>query len=469
MAKLIRCTSVEQLYNRIGWDWEWYYLDGELKEKDIEKINSYPREIVLIVKNTKGLNPDLVKKLNSNHVQFSVVGGLNYFEKKKFHTGSYIERTLIDPIALSKIIEFFEKIESKIRYSWTETQKCMYIYKTLVECISYNDNLNQDSISYNYYNKAENEYYKDVTRSLYGVLYGKLVCSGFAIVLKEALNRIGIKCCYQNKQSHHSWNLAELDGKIRGLELTWDCSNKGKDNLCLFRYFGLESDFYGNKHHDISNEPEEKKYKLTPFTVDDIVKNLKVIVCGTNILSQKFNEILDDKGNKIYYIQVEAGSINTYMIYIDHKLIPVYTDLEPQYLSKEKIMDAVNTNNNCILPLKNKSSNKYQNYNRKDNSSFIITKTNVLKNNINEHFYYDVLNTKEGLKLRRGVILSEMDLSIDYDKSIRDIIANELLGNDRLKRKILYYNGYVGYIGKNGMMLYDREFETKELHISRRK
>ena len=103
------------------------------------------------------------------------------------------------------------------------------------------------------------------------------------------------------------------------------------------------------------------------------------------------------------------------------------------------------------------------------NIKLLVKIDELIKNNINEHFYYDVLNTKEGLKLRRGVILSEMDLSIDYDKSIRDIIANELLGNDRLKRKILYYNGYVGYIGKNGMMLYDREFETKELHISRRK
>ena len=469
MARLTRCKSIEQLYNRIGWDWEWYYLDGELKEKDIEKLNPYPREIVLVVKNTKGLNPNLIRKLNSNHIQFSVVGGLNYFEKKKFHDTEYIERTLIDPIALSKIIEFFEKIESKIRYSWTETQKCMYIYKILVEYFRYDDTWANQSISYNYYNKEENEYYKDVTRSLYGVLYGRLVCSGFALVLKEALNRIGIKCCYQNKKGHHSWNLAELDGKIRGLELTWDCYNKGKDNFCAFSYFGLDKDFYGNKHHDISDEPEEKKYNIVPFTIEDIKHNFKVIIRDSNILTQKFNEIVDNKGNKIYYMQVEDGNIKTYMVYLDNKLIPIYTDLEPQYLTKEKIISAINTNNNYILPLKNNSNNRYQAYNRRDNTNFVIMKLQTLKNKMNEHFYYDVLNTEEGLKLRRGVILSEMDLSNNYDDTIKDTIANNMLSKDRLTRKMLYYNGYVGYIGKNGTMYSDKEFETKELHISRRK
>ena len=96
-------------------------------------------------------------------------------------------------------------------------------------------------------------------------------------------------------------------------------------------------------------------------------------------------------------------------------------------------------------------------------------KLQTLKNKMNEHFYYDVLNTEEGLKLRRGVILSEMDLSNNYDDTIKDTIANNMLSKDRLTRKMLYYNGYVGYIGKNGTMYSDKEFETKELHISRRK
>ena len=61
-----------------------------------------------------------------------------------------------------------------------------------------------------------------------------------------------------------------------------------------------------------------------------------------------------------------------------------------------------------------------------------------------------------------------MDLSNNYSKETTDTIVNNLLGQDRLKRKMLHYNGYVGYIGKNGTMYYDNEFEKQELHISRR-
>ena len=95
----------------------------------------------------------------------------------------------------------------------------MYIYKTLTEALHYNMDHEPEYVNG-----------KDVVRSLNGLLHGRLVCSGFALVFKEAMDRIGVPCAYQNRQGHHSWNIVELEGKLRGVELTWDCCGKNKNN-----------------------------------------------------------------------------------------------------------------------------------------------------------------------------------------------------------------------------------------------
>ena len=264
-------------------DGDWYKVSGILTEEDIRNINLLPRKTILVIDNTKGLSSDVIRKITSDNISFSVVGGLNYFNKEKYKTKDYISRTMMSPDGLAQVIEYYEKIESQISSEWTETQKCMFLYDALVSDFTYEANY-------------DTQITKGVAeRGLNGVLYKKLVCAGFAMVFKEGLDRMNINNVYQNRKGLHSWNIVELEGNLRGLEVTWDCYNKGADNVCQFRYFGQDPNFYENKDHALSSEvedlnwdfeeevktttiyEEETQYDLTPFSVEELRANYRVI------------------------------------------------------------------------------------------------------------------------------------------------------------------------------------------------
>jgi len=61
-----------------------------------------------------------------------------------------------------------------------------------------------------------------------------------------------------------------------------------------------------------------------------------------------------------------------------------------------------------------------------------------------------------------------MDLTLNWNDKIKNTIANSLLSQDRLERKIKHYNGYVGYISQDGYMHYNNDFEEKQLNIYKR-
>lgn len=429
----------------------WYKVNGSITEEDVKKINQLPGCFVLVLDNTKGQNSEIIKKLDSTKVRLSVLGGLDYCNKKKYNIDNYILRTINSPIELSKVIEFFEKIERGIKYTWTDEQKCMYIYKVLVE-----------KMHYKYDNEREFENGKDVVRMLQGVLYGKLVCAGFALVFKEAMDRIGIPCLYQNVQHHHSWNIIHLNGKNYGVDLTWDCCSKGKNNECKFIYFGRDNNFYNNKHHDISNELEEIKCKLSTFEHNVLSNNLYIITKQKNIGKYSFESTYDCYGNKVNYYMI---AINLYVIKTSKHL---------SVISTNNLVKELKTNSIDNILLKNSPNIKFKKYIRQDESEFLIIDRNKTKKGVKEFYYIDILNTNNStntktLEFRRGVILSEMDLCNPTNEIIRRLIANNLLSHERLARKINYYNGYVGYIGTNYNMFYDSVFEKEELGIHVRK
>lgn len=444
----------------------WYYVEGEITRQDVEQINKLSGSVVLVLKNTKGQNSEVIKNIKGNNIEFSVVGGLNYFQKQKFRSQHYIERTLIEPRELSKIINFFEKVESKIRYSWTDSQKCMYVYKTLAEALHYNLDHEPEFVKG-----------KDVVRSLNGLLFGRLVCSGFALVFKEAMDRIGIPCVYQNKRGSHSWNIVELDGKRRGVELTWDCSGKRQNkNKCGFYHYGRQDsiEFYtkNDGHHDISRDPEETMYDFEPFTMEELNADLSAI--SNNGLVREFvtESLIDVNGEKIYYILGERKKgVQEYFVSTGTDIMAMYSKDPPQIaLNKRNIIKSKLSGNPCIgnitVP---QEMNKTKVYTRDDGSTFIIKESSHKLNNMNEFYLIDVKNNGNGPLFRRGVILTELNLTSNYTNDIERKIASSLLSKERVARKMNRYQGYVGYLGRDGHRYYDEDFEKNSLNIHTRK
>lgn len=242
-----------------------YRIEGELTKEDIDKINNFEVRTNLVLKNTKGLSSEMVSKIETNKVYFSILGGLDYYQKDKYDTKDYRERTHSNPKGLTKILQYFEHVEAGINPNWTDMQKCMYAYNALAVDIDYVKDLEQDILS------------DGVTeRGLNGILYMQLTCAGMEKAFKEMMDRLGIECHYQNQRRVHAFNVVKLDGKYRGVDVTWDCTKSDREK-CAFRNFGIDPNFYEKHGHQIVGDNQERIFELTTFTEQEIQENYAVI------------------------------------------------------------------------------------------------------------------------------------------------------------------------------------------------
>jgi len=392
---------------------------GTISFEDVKKLCAkYPQnEIIIVIPNTKEQSVEELQKIASRYpkVTFSVLGGLDPKKKKKFE--SYQYRTYFSARELSKIVEIYRGIEKQIDLGWTETQKAMFIYMKLCNMMEYSE------IEVNG---------RDYSRGIGGLIYRKAVCSGFAMILKEALDRVGIECHYQNKRHHHSWNIAKLDGEYRALELTWDTCNKGKDG-CGFYFFNRDNEqFYANKHHDISREDEEHEFPVVPYTTKELQENYRVI-------SQK--RIVKVPLDVSHTTFTESGKITINGICC--------------VIRKEK--DGKVT----LVPLE-KQEVKSKMFVREDGQHFVLVPLKRAANDLNAFIIIE--ESQVGVQV--GKIFSEEQL-IDLPKEYDQAIANGLLSHERLGRKINDFNGYVGYVGRNHSIYYSQRIEREKLNVIR--
>ena len=431
-----------------------YKIDGPITEDDVRTLNSITHKVIVVCHNTKELSPSILRRINNPNIQISVMGGLDYYHKKKFNASNYISRTLHSPNQLATIIEYFQKIENKMRYTWTDRQKVMFIYKSLCEALHYTRD-----------DESDFENGEDISRSLSGLLYGRLVCSGFALVFKEAMDRIGVPCIYQNRSHSHSWDIIELDGKKYGIELTWECSNKKADNICRFGYFGMDPNFYKNRHHNLSQEEEETEYPLSTFNVEELQQDYKMIAYGKPVEKREMSPVVDGD-HKVFYnmIKMNPDGVYDYIIFIHGDTLMIHTKKDPNSLTMLDIFHAID-NKGWDPSIGKSGTSSIVTYQRDDQSKFFVQKAKDLDGRVSEYYYFDVKMKNGTPVIRRATLLSEMKLDQDWKEPIRNIVANGLLSSSRLKRKIEQTRGYVGYIGGDHCLYYDRDFEKDQLHL----
>lgn len=394
---------------------------GTVRCADVDYAHSkYPNEeIIIVMTNTKEQDANEMERIAVKYPQviFSVTGGLDP-AKSKFNNEHYQRRTYYTARELSKIIAIYRGIEKRIDISWTETQKAMFVYRELCNRMQYSENVVNG---------------RDYARGIGGLLYNKAVCAGFAMIYKEALDRLGIECYYQNRKRHHSWNIAKLDGKYRGLELTWDTAKKG-ENGCTFNYFNREgANFYSNEHHNIKHEPEEHEFPITPYTYEELVE-------ANNIINQK--RIL-----KIPLVFDRRGFAETDEIKING--IPC-------------IIRKDNRGNISVRCADQTQRIVNKEFARDDGTHFVLIPQKSSDSMLKK--FLIIAENEEGIQV--GKIYSEEELtslSKEYDATI----ANGLLSRERLKRKIDDFNGYVGYVGTNHSIYYDQKVEKDKLNIIR--
>ena len=420
-----------------------YFVSGYMTLDDVYKLNDEDDPVYLILENTKGQNSNIIGSLNGNKINISVLGGIDYINKRKYGLDADVMRTIYTPRALSNIIKIFEEIEKHISPSWNDSQKCIYVYKTIVETMSYDSDDSDEIINETI-----------VTSNLNGLLFRKANNIGLALIFKEAMDRLDIECHYQSIKDLYSWNVVKIYGDYRVIDITWEICNKAREGRCSFKYYcRLDStNFYSNKYHDISNDSEEVRFMARPIEDSTLLRDLESVIKPKYMISGNMIHFVNDKGQEFYYFLLgESHGMMVYIVrfrdFINYFYLDKNVNIET-VLDNDLLADSCAYHNHSITGSKISGNVKrFSRYMREDGSNFLVCYADG--ETIGDIKSYIIIEpyTMDGKKvLIRTKIYSENDLVDLKQSKYKDVIANQLLSKKRLKRRIDNYGGYVGYI-----------------------
>ena len=188
-----------------------------------------------------------LNNINSLSLDFliNIQKHVSNYSEMKFKINEYESDSIDIEYSFSEISAIIAKIEeltADIPEEMDEANKFYTIYSRLTGMMIYdNGYLLKQSKARNEFNekakenrkKAKEKYereLKEIRRSpagLYGGLIdGKAICAGYALILHETLKYVGLKSLYVigyiPKEDGHAWNQVQIDGKWYNCDPTWD-------------------------------------------------------------------------------------------------------------------------------------------------------------------------------------------------------------------------------------------------------
>ena len=205
----------------------------ELSKYSIDELNNLSHRLLIEYPSTKELSIAFLNSINNSYIGFKIIGGCDkartahWNEENKKDSNNRPGRFKIEGVSyfddcniyaksdLVDILKKIEEIESDIIPEWSDIKKALYIYSRLREDIIYHP-------------KYEHQGAREI-KSLRGLITGKAVCMGYALIYKEFMDRLGIKCDFvqgntvpnaDGSKASHCWNLLHINGRIFPIDLT---------------------------------------------------------------------------------------------------------------------------------------------------------------------------------------------------------------------------------------------------------
>ncbi len=179
---------------------------------------------------------------------------------------------------ISAIIAKIEELTADIPKEMDEANKFYKIYSRISSMMIYDyDSLNKENkakIDRDYYwsickYKRYKEKQKEIKKirknsaGLYGGLIdGKAICAGYALILHEALKYVGMKSQYvvgYNEKVGHAWNQVQIDGKWYNIDATWDALYY--QTYGQYKYMLLNDEDFDKTHGELSNRRTKTYHK----------------------------------------------------------------------------------------------------------------------------------------------------------------------------------------------------------------
>lgn len=229
------------------------------------KLN--PEIPVIKLNNLNALSIDLLLNIQRNVADYSNMKfklNENTFDKNEY---SYSE--------MCAIMIKMEELTAGINPNASEMDKFTIIYERMTRTITYDhdcirkedelERMRKKELDVNDYDAASKTYTEILeirknAAGLYGGLVdGKAICAGYAIILNEALQYVGIKSKYiegfphvnSNKKHGHAWNQVKIDGKWYNVDSTWDAGSL--QNIGYWKYALVSDKNFQQSHKDYLN------------------------------------------------------------------------------------------------------------------------------------------------------------------------------------------------------------------------
>lgn len=281
--------------------------------------NQYPNSKILVeVQNTKGMTSSMIRQLGSN-VVIRIAGGYDeerisrYGKDLHWSSNYYNDAVIYTKNETIKILEEIERIESGLNRNWSDIQKLLYVYDRLKTGIMYDP-------------KFEHKLSSEI-RSLRGLITKQTVCAGYAMILKEFMDRNGINCEYVEghtkvdskgqRTGGHAWNIINIGGKKYPIDLTWDNSVFRSGKSKSFDWLGKDISTFSKCHHPAPGEKtqnyEHTLSQINPQLVMQIYSQMGVGRARDYLSTTYYGSRKD--GSRYIVAQIGDNTINNVTYY----------------------------------------------------------------------------------------------------------------------------------------------------------
>ena len=202
-----------------------------INEEVIAKVNNLlikcPHKIIIItIPNIKDSKVELLNNIiERSRTLVKIEGGYDKQRLKNDIGSKYIHKysNLYTINQVFLISEEINNIIKRIHKNWTKEQILVYFLNEIKTKIIYEPKY-----------RHTDEY--DI-RNLTGLYTTKTTCGGYAMILKELCDQVGIECMFvegyfgqrkpKNRILNHAWNIVKLNGKYYPIDITIDIGSHG--------------------------------------------------------------------------------------------------------------------------------------------------------------------------------------------------------------------------------------------------
>ncbi len=224
-----------------------------------------PNMLTFQLNNINALNLDFLinfQKHLGNHSQMK-------FKINEKDDSRYIEYSFSE---ISAIIAKIEELTADIPKEMDEANKFYTIYSRITGMMTYDNDCinarrklqrNRTALSSNKYNEEMKKIRKNPAGLYGGLVDGKAICAGYALILHEALKYVGMKSQYVwgYGARGHAWNQVQIDGKWYNDDPTWDSSSS--QYYRSYKYMLLNDADFDISHGEFSYGRPKTYHKCT--------------------------------------------------------------------------------------------------------------------------------------------------------------------------------------------------------------